>query len=1051
MTSIKNQHILKKIAVFLLFLSVLLGLRWFWQTTFATPEHPAVRQGVLDMRGWNFERSSSIPLNGEWEFYPEALLSHQDLKQSSGIQPNYVHVPGDWRSALSNGSDSSYGYGTYRLRILVDQPLDQPYGFWIQQITASSSLEINGQVESSIGLPAEKAESYQPRAVSYTATYIAGNAEEIELLVRAANFEHPLNGGIVKAIRFGTQAAIDNERWYSIGYQLATFLILLLHALYAVLMYLFNRKQKTFLMYFFMLVFAGLSIVSDHDSLLLLWFPMGYASALKVKLLSYMLFSFFIMLLAREFSHRSISSKLFTVYLYTLGLYTAILLFAPVSLIYYTFEAKVFALLHLFPIAWATYLIGAMYIRNQPDSVFLLFAATSIVSAVVWGLLNYNLEITSVYYPIDIILSIVGFSAYGFKQYFRKAQENSILNEQLRKSDKMKDLFLANTSHELRTPLHAIINIAQSVALNEKQSLDDKSRQDMELLVTIGRQMSHMLNDLLDVVRLQNNLIQLQKEPLLMQSVAAGVISMLQLIVDNKSIEVKLEIAESMPPVLADEKRLIQILFNLLHNAFKFTEEGSVTLSATVHNGQAVIAVSDTGVGMDEGTQARIFLPYEQGEHGINEGSGIGLGLSICKQLVELHGSELTVRSESGKGSEFRFSLPLVDEASFRPEKIPLLQQMDGKKEAAVSLSVSDVFTSAWPILQSQLPSLHDGKVNILAVDDDPVNLKVLISILTAEPYNIRTATSAREALELLSTQRWDLLITDVMMPHMSGYELTRKVREHFSISELPVLLLTARNQPEDIYTGFLAGANDYVAKPVDALELKSRIWSLTTLKQSVTERLRLEAAYLQAQIHPHFLFNALNSIMALGDFDTEKMRMLGDAFTSYLRISFDFLNAGELISLSHELELIQAYLYIEKERFEERLSVNWEVEPGIDLLLPPLTIQPLIENAVRHGVLSQIKGGTVHLRISRQGNSTFFEVRDDGIGMEEEKVRSLLDLTMKNKQGIGLSNTNRRLTQMYGKGLSICSKPGEGTSVSFVIPDAAQRRSKLDEKPPRI
>ncbi|KAA2301975.1 histidine kinase, partial [Clostridioides difficile] len=135
---------------------------------------------------------------------------------------------------------------------------------------------------------------------------------------------------------------------------------------------------------------------------------------------------------------------------------------------------------------------------------------------------------------------------------------------------------------------------------------------------------------------------------------------------------------------------------------------------------------------------------------------------------------------------------------------------------------------------------------------------------------------------------------------------------------------------------------------------------------QSIQERLRMEAAYLQAQIQPHFLFNTLNSLMVLSDIDTEHMRKLGDAFSSYLRISFNYLNTGELVKLSYELELVEAYLFIEKTRFEDRLSVVLNVEPDLPLLLPPLSIQPLIENAVRHGLLSRNVGGTLCLSITR-------------------------------------------------------------------------------------
>jgi two-component system sensor histidine kinase ChiS len=260
--------------------------------------------------------------------------------------------------------------------------------------------------------------------------------------------------------------------------------------------------------------------------------------------------------------------------------------------------------------------------------------------------------------------------------------------------------------------------------------------------------------------------------------------------------------------------------------------------------------------------------------------------------------------------------------------------------------------------------------------------------------------------------------------------------RRWLSISELPILLLTARSQPADIYTGFLSGANDYVTKPVDALEFKYRIRSLTTLKQSVYERLRLEAAYLQAQIHPHFLFNTLNSIMALSEIDPEKMRKLGDVFSAYLRISFDFLNAGELVPLSHELELVQAYLYIEQERFPNRLFVEWDIDPDIEVHLPPLTIQPLVENAVRHGLLSTVKGGTVSIRVVCQAHATRFVVRDDGRGMNQDQVEQLLQRPQKGKTGIGLFNTHQRLYQRYGTGLVISSQPGQGTSVTFSIPD---------------
>ncbi|WP_371860685.1 ATP-binding protein [Paenibacillus elgii] len=1049
MMQMKNNTTPKYIATIILFLGILLGLRWTWTEIFPTLEHPRPVHGVLDLRGVDLDQSPTISLDGEWQFYPGKLAYRRDAALAEDeLRP--IQVPGDWSSQLTNGSDHSYGYGTYRLRILVD-PLKQPVAFWLRGIQASSGVEINEQVNPNIGKPAEHAKEYTPENVSYTASYESLGATELELLIRVANFDDPYNGGILRPIYFGSQAAIDYTRWYSIGFQLVTFIVLMLHGMYAFILYTFNPHERTLVIVFLLTLATGIAITTGHDNLLLLWLPINYTWALKIRLIALLWHSYFMLLLFRRFSAAPPKSVGLRVLTAALLAYTGFLFAANASWVNGSVDLGIFACFYLLPFTWFAYTAGTMLFGKKAvnDGVFLVMSAVGIMSSFLWSLRS---SYTPVYYPIDIIAAIIGFSAYWFKQYFRNARENAALNDQLRKADKLKDQFLANTSHELRTPLHGIINIAQSVVTKEQAKLNERSLKDMELLITISRRMSHMLGDLLDVARLQEHRIVLQQEPLHIQSVVPGVIGMLQYMLEGKPVRLRMDISESMPPVMADEKRLVQIMYNLVHNALKYTEEGTISVSAETREGHAVIHISDTGVGIDEGTQARVFLPYEQGSYGISDGRGIGLGLSICKQLVELHGGALTVHSELGKGSVFSFNLPLANALhlpSLPQSPLPPPLIAEAMEDVCAGAMASDTSISEMAASVLVPPLGDDGKAHILAVDDDPVNLNVLVGILSSEPYRITTAHSAREVLELLDTQQWDLLIADVMMPQMSGYELTQKVREQYSLSELPVLLLTARSQPADIYTGFKSGANDYVTKPVDALELQYRIRALITLKQSIQERLRMEAAYLQAQIHPHFLFNTLNSIMALSEIDTEKMRQLGDAFASYLRISFDFLNTGKLVELSHELELVEAYLFVEQERFGSRLSVLWEVDPRIDLLLPPLSIQPLVENAVKHGLLSQHKGGTLRIRIARQEGGIHIEVADDGKGMEPDKAEQLLNPTGKSRRGIGLSNTNRRLTQLYGQGLSIRSKLNEGTTVSFVIPD--NRNKSLDLAPAAI
>lgn len=396
--------------------------------------------------------------------------------------------------------------------------------------------------------------------------------------------------------------------------------------------------------------------------------------------------------------------------------------------------------------------------------------------------------------------------------------------------------------------------------------------------------------------------------------------------------------------------------------------------------------------------------------------------------MVELHGGTLEVHSIPGQGSVFSFTLRLSD---------PYIPQNGTEFIASVSADTEiAVSVSSAPHSDISQPESDAGsdRPNILVIDDDVVNLNILRNLLVLENYNVVTAVSGRDALAILDTREWDLIVTDIMMPHMSGYELSRILRERFSISELPILHLTARSRQEDIEAGFRSGANDYVTKPVDAMELKSRVRALTVLKQSVREKLRMEAAWLQAQIQPHFLHNTLNSIAALSEIDNEKMSALLEAFGHYLRASFDFRNLERLVPLEHELGLVRSYLYIEKERFEDRLRIRWEVSTKLRFQVPPLSVQPLVENAIRHGILSLDEGGEIHIRITENEHEAEISIADTGVGMDEETVKRVLERRMGDRTGVGLFNTDRRLKQLYGKGLQIRSVPNQGTIVSFVV-----------------
>ncbi|WP_229106624.1 ATP-binding protein [Paenibacillus sp. 1001270B_150601_E10] len=1026
MSNCKNMMTKRKLIITsLFFLCILSVIRIVWLEIHSSPDHPTAVQGKLDLRDFDLKELRSITLDGEWEFYPKQFLIGEDLENTAYLR-SYIQVPGNWASSLSPTELNANGYGTYRLRIQVNPRFQDTYGMKITNIAASYEVFIDGVLHKQSGKPAAAKEDYHPKNVPYT-LFFSTEQEEIELVIHAANYDHADKGGMMQSILFGTDRTISKEQRFVEDIQLAVYVIFMLHIVYALILYIIGYRHKE-LIYFMLMSCSGILITMvNDDQFLFSLIPLSYSWTIKISYLLYIIAANFLLQFVRCILPKYINSKVCKWITITSLVYCMFVFFAPSTSI---LSAEVWYLIaYLPPFAVAMYVTMRAVLNREEDSIFLVLAAAAIVNSVVWGMIEDCKLIETTYYPLDWIISIITIASYCFKRYIRASRKMSILAYQLQQADKRKDEFLVNTSNEIRTPLQGMIHIAEHVLDEEKSYLHSRNAHNLELLITIGQRLSVTLLDLLEVTRLREGGVVLHLQAISVQSVASGVIDMLNMMTDGKPISLTMDIPKSFPKVIADEKRLVQVLFNLTHNAIKFTNEGTVSIKAEIQQGQAIIFVADTGIGMDQELQNRIFSLYEQGENDIVESvGGFGLGLSTSQMLVQLHGSKLKVKSTPGHGSVFSFRLRIANETDQWQHR--LMEQATEaphhtKKAEGRGISV-----------ESESPTTPAMTPRILIVDDDPVNVKILKDILSVDPYEIVTLTTGKAALDKLDERKWDVMIIDVMMPQMSGYELTRLVRERFSISELPILLLTARYRTEDVYPGFIAGANDYVTKPVHAMELRTRVKAWTELKQSVNERLRMEAAYLQAQIQPHFLFNTLNTITALSSFDTHKMNDLIDAFSSYLRISFDFSNSDQFVPLEHELELVRSYLYIEKERFEDRLNVVWDIDQSIHIHIPPLTIQPLVENAVKHGILSRLETGTVFIRIQQHKHCVSVVIQDDGTGMDENKRKQLLDpAAHEEERGIGLLNTDRRLKQLYGKGLKIQSQHNLGTIVSFDIP----------------
>lgn len=417
------------------------------------------------------------------------------------------------------------------------------------------------------------------------------------------------------------------------------------------------------------------------------------------------------------------------------------------------------------------------------------------------------------------------------------------LNEKLLKVDRLKNAFLANTSHELRTPLNGIIGLAEAMQEGAMGDVGTSVRHGLKMISSSGRRLSSLVNDILDFSKLSDNTLQVDAAAVPLMPLVDTALGLVTPLKGDKPLTLINDVSSEVC-VSADDNRVQQILLNLLSNAVKFSRQGHVRVYAQKQNRNWAIFVEDTGVGISEPEREKVFDAFTQlDQEETREHGGAGLGLAICKRLVELHGGTLSLRSQAGIGSTFVFTLPACEMPITGAELVPPIEadEDDAEKLTPIISSGSD---EVLELLQPKVPGRHHS---VLVVDDDAVNRLVLRSMLELHNYRVLEAECGAEALAVLERgEAVDLVLMDVMMPKMTGYEACMRIRVARAVHILPVLFLTAKNFSDDLVRGFVAGGNDFLTKPISKHELLSRVSVHLTLLD-VNRRLQNECSDARA------------------------------------------------------------------------------------------------------------------------------------------------------------------------------------------------------------
>ncbi len=414
---------------------------------------------------------------------------------------------------------------------------------------------------------------------------------------------------------------------------------------------------------------------------------------------------------------------------------------------------------------------------------------------------------------LSTIATAVGVAFHNAKLFEDATQARASAEE----ADAAKSSFLSTVSHELRTPLTSVLGFAKIIRRRLEDRLfplipeDDRKVQqaktqvleNLGVVVSEGERLTKLIDDVLDLAKIEAGKFTWNMSSVSIEEVIDRATAATASLFEARKLRLVREIEPDLPPVTGDQDRLIQVVINLISNAVKFTDEGSVTCSAHMRDGELSVSVADSGIGIAAADQPKVFEKFKQvGDTLTDKPKGTGLGLPICKEIVEFHKGRIWVESEPGKGSTFSFTLP-IGGPSAQLNLLPVRRSVD------IEYLVKQ--------LREKVATHQPRDKSVLVVDDDPNIRSLLQQELTEAGYAVRLAEDGRKALALIREETPGLVILDVMMPEMNGFDVAAVLKNDPATMDIPIIILSI---VEDKERGFRLGVDRYLTKPIDTASL---------------------------------------------------------------------------------------------------------------------------------------------------------------------------------------------------------------------------------------
>jgi len=802
-------------------------------------DKPQLKKGYVNLSNWDFKKDGIYKLHGEWEFYWNQLFTPDDLKTNDILKKKlYIEDSKKWIYLKNNNKDiKKQGYATYKIIIKIKDDT-KIMAIKVPIIWSSYNIWINNNLYK-CGIVGKERKYSKPYTTPKTFIF-KPDSDTVQLTLQVSNFFDNC-GGISSHILFGTADQITNKNIKLAAYNFLLFGSIIIISFYHFGLYILNKKNKIPLYFgIFCLIIASRVLVIGEEFIFLLFPNFNWELSIKIEYISiYLGLPVFMFFTYKQFSEDF--SKNITHLTLILGFsFSLIVIILPARL--YSNTLLIYQIILILETFYVI-IILIISIKNKRTGSFLFTSGLLIFSITVINDILYNNEIikTGYYAPLGLFIFILIHSfilskksselylktenlSKELQEYSNKLEEKVRLRtNQLEEANKEKTNFFINIAHETKTPLTLISNYLNKF-INKygffkeigiiKQNID-KLYHDMINYLDAEKlehsQMFYNHNQIFNISDLLKNKILLFKE-----------------IAKKKNISIKSDIEKEVY-IKADPEAIDRIINNLIDNAIKYTfDKGNIHVELKTSDGLIIIKIKDTGIGISEKEKNNIFLPFHQISNPKRNIQGIGMGLFIVKKIIDsldgvieiLNNTENIFKEENlNKGSIFiiklkKYSLKKEDEV----KNIYTNEPIDN-----ISYSYSKDITDSEYI---------KGRNNILLVEDNP-DMLVYLKEELSQDHNIFLANNGKSAIDKLNiVNNIDLIISDIMMDGMNGYEFLEKVYSDENFSHIPFIFLTAKTTENEKIKGLSIGAVDYICKPFSISEINTKIKSILDIKK---------------------------------------------------------------------------------------------------------------------------------------------------------------------------------------------------------------------------